>query len=180
MRLTDTRGAVVIHVAFALIMLLSLTAFVVDQGVMLTSRRQAQNAADAGAHGGAVTLMYNLTDYTDAAAAARHYAGQQNAVWGAATAPGDITVYPLPYTCPASAGGGNACIRVDVMRGQPDAANAVHTNYLPTYFGHLFGLNQQGVRATATAQVGALAFVCLALTRRWQSGELYQAVGRRR
>ena len=51
------RGAIIIHVAFALLALLAFSAFVVDMGVMWVSRRQAQNAADAGALAGAVALM---------------------------------------------------------------------------------------------------------------------------
>ena len=53
-RLRDDRGAIIIHVAFALLALLAFSAFVVDMGVMWVSRRQAQNAADAGALAGAV------------------------------------------------------------------------------------------------------------------------------
>ena len=56
-RLRDDRGAIIIHVAFALLALLAFSAFVVDMGVMWVSRRQAQNAADAGALAGAVALM---------------------------------------------------------------------------------------------------------------------------
>ena len=56
-RLRDDRGAIIIHVAFALLALIAFSAFVVDMGVMWVSRRQAQNAADAGALAGAVALM---------------------------------------------------------------------------------------------------------------------------
>ena len=59
----NERGAVVIHVAFALLALTMLSAFVVDYGELLVSRGQAQNAADAGALAGAVALAYN--SYTD-------------------------------------------------------------------------------------------------------------------
>jgi Flp pilus assembly protein TadG len=155
MRFQSDRGAVLIHVAISLIVLLSFTAIVVDQGVMYVARRQAQNAADAGAHGGAVSLMNNMTDYTGATAAAQHFAGQQNIVWGQQTSTANIVVSPLPFACPGWVGGGNACIRVDVMRGQPDASGTGHTNTIRTYMASLFGVNQQGVRATATAQVGA-------------------------
>ena len=51
------RGAIIIHVAFALLALLAFSAFVVDMGMMWVSRGQAQNAADAGALAGAVALM---------------------------------------------------------------------------------------------------------------------------
>ena len=46
-------GAIIIHVAFALMALLAFTSFVIDYGVMWVSRAQAQNVADAGALAGA-------------------------------------------------------------------------------------------------------------------------------
>ena len=42
-------GAVLVHAALVLIGLMALSTFVVDYGVLWASRRQAQNAADAGA-----------------------------------------------------------------------------------------------------------------------------------
>ena len=45
----DDRGAILVHVAFALLALMAFASFTVDFGVMWASRRQAQNAADAGA-----------------------------------------------------------------------------------------------------------------------------------
>ena len=46
---SSERGAVLVHVAFAFLALLAFTTFVVDWGVFWLARRQAQNAADAGA-----------------------------------------------------------------------------------------------------------------------------------
>jgi hypothetical protein len=71
-----------------------------------------------------------------------------NAVWGEApdVTPGDVT---FPVCPPGSPGAGsNACIRVDVFRNQRPSGNP-----LPTFFGRLLGINEQGVRATATAEV---------------------------
>ena len=42
----------------------------------------------------------------------------------------------------------DACIRVDVFRNQRPNGNP-----LPTIFGTLFGVTEQGVKATATAEV---------------------------
>ena len=47
------RGAVLVHVAIGLIAFMAFSTFVVDYGVFWLSRRQAQNAADAGALAGA-------------------------------------------------------------------------------------------------------------------------------
>jgi hypothetical protein len=155
--LRSERGAVLIHVAIALIALLCFLAYVADHGMMLTARRQAQNAADAGALAGAAELMFNLQAYDAATQAAEAFAGAQNVIWSQQTAVADIRVSPLPFACPASAGGGDACIRVDVMRGLPDPrpGGTVHANTFPTHFARFFGIDRQGTRATATAQVAA-------------------------
>jgi hypothetical protein len=154
-RLRNERGAIIIHVAIALIALLCFAAIVVDHGVVNVARAQAQNAADAGALAGALALEQNLSDTTGATAAAKLFAGQQHHVWGSTTAAADVIVSPLPFPCPANAGGGNACIRVDVFRGVADRDGGAHTNVIGTYMAGIFGLNNQGVRATATAQVAA-------------------------
>jgi hypothetical protein len=150
MRWND-RGAITIHVAIALIALITFCSIVVDYGVMWVSRTQAQTAADAGALAGALSLLYDPSATTQATAVAQHFASQ-NVVWGEATANTDILVSPLPFNCPD---GVPSCIRVDVMRGQPDRNGGAHSNTLPTYFAKMAGVNSQGVRATATAQVAA-------------------------
>jgi hypothetical protein len=147
------RGAITIFVAMALLTLLAFSAFVVDYGSMWVSRRQAQNAADAGAMAGARSLPINGGTNAEATAAAVAFAGQ-SAIWGQFPAADDVVVSPLPFTCPpnAGAGGGAFCIRVDVMRGTVDRDGVAHANTLPTFFGPLIGLTSQGVRATATAE----------------------------
>ena len=122
----------------------------IDHGMLFVARGQAQNAADAGALAGAISLLYNPAEGTGAEQAARHFAAN-NAIWGEATAQPHIVVPTPPIPCPD---GIAACVRVDVMRGQPDRANQPHTNTFHTVFGNIVGINQQGTRATATAQVG--------------------------
>src|SRR5579864_1556809 len=57
--LLDDRGAILVHVAVGLLMLTALSAFAIDFGLFWMSRRQAQNAADAGALAGAVALGFD-------------------------------------------------------------------------------------------------------------------------
>src|ERR1700737_3416674 len=106
------RGAILIHVALALLALLAFSAVIVDYGVMWVSRRQAQNAADAAAMAGARSLPVNGGQNGEAVAASVAFAGLTS-VWGQHPAAADVVVSPLPFTCPASAGGGTSCIRVD-------------------------------------------------------------------
>ena len=56
------RGAVFVQVGFAVFVLVSFNVFVLDYGIMWMSRRQAQNAADAGAFAGAVARNYDDFD----------------------------------------------------------------------------------------------------------------------
>ena len=136
-----------IPVAVCLLGLLTFSAFTIDHGVLLSSRRQAQTAADAGALAAALYLAWD--DGTDQAGAQAMgvTAAQQNFVFGGQP---DVTLADVTFpTCPPGAPGlVDTCVRVDVFRNQ--RANG---SPLPAFFASLAGINTQGVRATATAQV---------------------------
>jgi hypothetical protein len=163
-RLQNERGAIIIHVAMALLALIAFNAFVIDLGAMLVSRRQAQNVADAGALAGAVSLVKDGGGYAEAAQSAQHWASD-NLIWGLSNSVANVdvtlsgssgtcgtgcSVAPIP-PCADQPG----CVRVDVFRNMPDRAGVTRGTALPTFFGHLVGVGQQGVRATATAEAGA-------------------------
>lgn len=159
----DERGAILIQVAISILMLTAMTAFVLDYGVMWLSRRQAQNAADAGALAGATARAFDeLTNPPSAngpAFQAASKAAAANDVW--LTPPAvDVT-----WDCPTFISGGR-CVRVDVYQ---DGTH--NSTTLPTYFAPLFGVSTQGTQATATAQaVVANASDCLkpfAIPDRW-------------
>jgi Flp pilus assembly protein TadG len=155
-RLTSERGAVLIQVAIGLLVLIAVNSFVVDYGVMWVGRRQAQNAADAGALAGAVAMALDANGWTDrsetgpARLAARQMA-ITNTVWQ--QAPDVDIVTDVFFTgvpaamCPPDPNGLTPCIRVNVYRNQERG------NALPTFFGLAAGITEQGVRATATARV---------------------------
>jgi hypothetical protein len=147
------RGAVLIQVAVVLLGLTLFSAFVVDYGVLWVSRAQAQNSADAAALAAGLHMELDPSDHTGAVNAAYKLANA-NAVWLESPAAADVLV-DLPITCPPGTGGGLGCVRVDVMRGAKDRNNVQHTNYLPTIFAQLAGLDRQGVIATATAMVSS-------------------------
>ena len=152
------RGAILVHVAFAILAITAFTTFVIDYGVFWESRRQAQNAADAGALAGAIALAFDDPvdrSPTGIAAQAAVAVAQSNLVWGVApsvnaatdvfiTGAGGTQEYPCP---PPNTGG--VCIRVNVYR------SVARGNALPMFFGQLVGLTQQDVQATAAAQVAA-------------------------
>jgi hypothetical protein len=133
-------------VCVALLALLALSAFAFDYGVMWASRGQAQTAADAGALAGAISLAFDSpTDQPGARARAIAMASR-NHVWGESPSVTDADV-TFPACPPGSPGLPDTCVKVDVFRNQ------TRGNALPTFFGHLAGIEEQGVRATATAQI---------------------------
>jgi len=144
------RGAVLVHVAIALVGLLAFSAFVIDYGVLWAARRQAQNSADAGAMAGAVSMGFVNMDDQALARASALSAATRNWIWGQ---PPDVTEADVtfPVCPPGSPGEGtNACIQVNVFRTTYQRPGG---NPLPTLFGNLVGVTQQGVRATAMAEV---------------------------
>ena len=146
-RFSSERGAVLVQVAIALLGLTALSAFVADYGVLWVSRRQAQNSADAAAMAGAISMGFVSMSNQALARQAAIDAANQNTVWGQAPniTPGDVT---FPVCPPGSPGAGApACIQVDLYRNQ------ARGNPLPTFFGRVANVANQGVRATATAEV---------------------------
>ena len=152
----NERGSILIQVALSMIGLLAFGAMAIDYGVMRTARRQAQNAADAAALAGAISLQTYGSDW-DRARGIAQAIGQANYVFGEAptitrgsgktTSASDDISFP---TCPAGApGGGSAtCIRVNVYRNESRSP-------LPTFMARLFGRNVQGVKAMAIAEAAA-------------------------
>ena len=139
------RGAILIHVAIAMLGLLAFSSFSIDYGVMMVSRGQAQTAA--GALAAALYLAWDDPADLGGAQAIGVAAAQQNPVWGQQpdVTPADVT---FPACPPGAPGPVDTCVRVDVFRNQ--RANG---SPLPVFFASLLGMNDQGVRATATAQV---------------------------
>src|SRR3954471_15608459 len=80
----DERGAVLVHAALAMLALIAFSALAIDYGALLASRRQSQNAADAAALAGAVSLAFDDPDDIPRAQAAAAAAGSANPVLGAA------------------------------------------------------------------------------------------------
>jgi hypothetical protein len=154
--LAPERGAILIQVAIAMIVLIAFTGFVADHGLLWVGRRQAQNAADAGALAGAVAMAFDNDDRsaTGPAKTAAYNFAIINAV--AREAPNvidpstgdftDIKFYPEEPSAFPPECSDDSCIRVDVYRNQERG------NPLPIWFSQLVGVTDQGVRATAIAR----------------------------
>ena len=112
-RCENERGAILIHVAIALLGLIAFSAFSIDHGVMMVSRGQAQTAADAGALAAALYMANDGGDEPGAQATGVA-AAQANAVWGSQP---DITLADVTFPpCPPGAPGlPDTCVKVDVF-----------------------------------------------------------------
>ncbi len=127
--------------------LMALNALVIDYGALWLSRSQAQNAADAAALAGALSLAFDDPD--DIARA------QSNAV-SAGTGEPDPGGRAVDHsrdgrdTRPVSAWRAWAAgyLHPRERVSQRGAGNA-----LPTFFAQIMGITSQDIRATATAQV---------------------------
>ena len=160
-RISSERGAILIHVAVASVVLIAFSMFVIDYGIMWVSRGQAQNAADSGALAGAIALAYddfeNRADDGPAKQAALEVA-LRNRIFGQdpdVQVDSDIIFYNDDPTKFPDSCSDDTCIRVDVYRTNRTVDGIVRDNPLPMMFGQLVGLVNQGVRATATAQIMA-------------------------
>jgi hypothetical protein len=163
------RGAVLVQVAIAILVLVGFLTFVLDYGVLWIARAQAQNSADAGALAGAIARFYDdkvvppaTPSDTGIAAESAQKAALLNTVWNANTGEQKVEV---KWDCPA--GVSAACVRVNVYRNAE-----LGSAPLPTFFGPVFNIGSQGVRATATAIAGnGNATDCLrpfAIPDKWQ------------
>jgi hypothetical protein len=146
MRLTTDRGAVLVHVAITIIGLLTFSSFVIDYGQFWVARRQAQNAADAGAHAGAIARAYDDLSSNPSTSSGKVYDSiintvQGSEIWGVST-PESATV--INFTCPAGVSG--RCVTVEVHRD-----GSLGSQEMPTFFLKLAGMTAQPVRAVATA-----------------------------
>lgn len=144
-----------------LLALMALSGFVLDYGVFWVSRGQAQNAADAGALAGVISLADGKPELAEIAARATTKA---NSIWGEQISDGGILVHvsgePQPLGSPALPGvcppANRDCVRVSVIR------SVELRNPLPTYFLKLANVMHQEVQATAVARVsGANSVPCL-------------------
>lgn len=146
-RRRDERGAILVQTAIALIGLMGFGSMCIDYGMLWVARGQAQNAADAGALAGAISLAFGDPNDQNRIRAVASAAGRANLVWSGAPVIDPVTDVTFPPCPPGAPGDPDLCVRVDAYRNQNRG------NPLPTIFGPLIGVDAHGVRATATAQV---------------------------
>ena len=127
-----------------MLVLIGITAWVVDFGMLMLSRNQVQNAADAGALAGATSLAFDsFTDRstTGPARVAGQRFAQMNNVFSATpdvNIDTDVTFVPCPDDPDPPPIAETPCIRVDAYRNQ------ARNNPIPMVFGRAVGLTAAG------------------------------------
>ncbi len=150
----DERGMSLVFVAVGLMAMISATTLAIDVGMFMTARSQAQNAADAGAHAGAVALVFN--SYTDRTAGGPVVQSAINAALANTVMGEPVKVEDTDVTFPLSPSGQNDRVRVEVFR------TTARGNAVKTLMGIFFNVNSVDISATATAQAApANAMTCV-------------------
>ena len=145
----DERGVSLIIVAVQILVLTAMCTFVLDYGLVWSGRRQAQNAADAGALAAATSLEKDDRTWPAIAAVVTNsgnVVAKANKVIG--QTPGSVVTAVCPpwIVAPNNVN----CVQVDVYRDGTNGSTA-----MPVFFGRLIGQTSQKIKATATAQVVA-------------------------
>lgn len=150
----DETGMSMVFVSVGFLAFFAATTLAIDVGLFMAARAQAQNAADAGALGGATAFVYNSFDDRSPGGPVVQSAistALKNQVIG-----GDVSVEPEDVTFPIGSGGQYDRVQVWVHR------TTARGNQIPTLIGPVFGVNDFDIMATATAEAApANAMTCV-------------------
>jgi Flp pilus assembly protein TadG len=147
--LYNERGASLVIVAVMILVLTAMSTLVLDYGMVWAGRRQAQNAADAGALAAATALAKDDSTWPAIApvvTGAGNGVAQLTKVMGATPGTEVLAQCPVWRVAPNNIN----CVEVNVYR---DGTHGSTT--MPVFFGRLIGQTSQSIKATATAQVVA-------------------------
>jgi Flp pilus assembly protein TadG len=150
----DERGMSLVFVCLGFMAMLTATTLAIDVGMFMTARSQAQNAADAGAHAGAVALVFN--SYTDRTPSGPAVNSAVNAAIANKVMGQPVDIKAADVTFPNDPSGQPNRVAVHVFR------TAARLNPVSTLLGTFFGVNQVDIDATATAEASpANAMSCV-------------------
>jgi Flp pilus assembly protein TadG len=150
----DERGMSLVWAGIGFMTFLAATTLAIDVGMFMTARSQAQNAADAGALGGATALAFN--DYDDRSPGGPAVLSAINTATRNPVMAQAVSVEPSDVTFPLGPGGQNNRVKVNVFR----VSN--RSNPVATLIGPIFGVDTVDISATATAEASpANAATCV-------------------
>lgn len=161
----DERGMSLVFVGLGFMGFLAASTLAIDVGMLMTARSQAQNAADAAAHAGAVALAFD--DFTNRSAGGPAVQSALAAGTDAANGVmnGPVSMNASDVTFPNDPSGNPNWIRATVYR------SGGRSNPVSTLMASFFGVATADITATATAEATqANAVTCvkpLAIPDRW-------------
>ena len=138
-------GQVLPWIAIATLMVLSMSALVVDIGHAMVVQRQLQNSVDAAALAAAETLPN--TTYSTVGEKYSAGTGGDNDYSGITISNGTATITPLCLT--TVEGWGISC-----TSSSPNAIQVTESAKVSTFFANIFGVKNLTVSATSTASKG--------------------------
>ncbi len=150
----ERRGAMLVFIAVAGIVLMGFLAMTLDVGAGSRQRRIAQTAADAGAIGGGQEIMRQRPDLVVASATAE---AVRNGFAG-----GEIAVNYPPSVAAGAPYDGNA-----------QYVEVIISKSIPTIFGSIFSISTLGIQARGVAGVGSYSLNCVFSLDPTASGALY-------
>ncbi|MEO8575984.1 MAG: hypothetical protein ABI556_04755 [Gemmatimonadales bacterium] len=148
----ERRGAMLVFIAIAGIVLMGFLAMTLDIGAGSRYRRIAQTAADAGAIGGGQEI-YRLNNSATVIASATAEAVKNG------FAAGDVTVNYPPAT--------------GTYAANTQYVEVIINKSIPTIFGSIFSLNSLAIQARGVAGVGSYGLNCVISLDPTGSGALY-------
>jgi Flp pilus assembly protein TadG len=147
-------GFSLVFVATGFLAFLSVSMLAIDLGMLMTSRNQAQNSADASALAGATALVFDSWSDRSATGPAVQNAlatARINQVMG-----GVVSIAPRDVLFPLDPNGIADRVQSTVYR------DSAHGNPMPTIIAKYFGMATVSISATATAEAAsANAETCL-------------------
>lgn len=140
----DESGMTYVFIGMGMMAFLSASMLAIDVGMLMTSRSQAQNSADAGALAGATALVFN--DFSDRSTSGPAVTHARNASLANAVMGTNVSVEPTDVTFPQGPTGNFDRVKVDVFR------TGARGNPVSTLIARFFGMNTADIGATATAE----------------------------
>jgi Flp pilus assembly protein TadG len=145
--LRNRSGAAIIFVAGAIVMVFAFAVLAIDIGMLLVTKTELQNAADAGALAGAMGMIESLGDSTTAVDYAIRFSGENRAFIGEATGSGNtrgsVVISEEDVSFPSA-----GLIRVNTHRTE-DAGDPLHTIFLDVIDPSSNGFTSVSASATA-------------------------------
>jgi Flp pilus assembly protein TadG len=142
--LRDESGMSLVFIGFGMMAFLGASMLAIDVGMLMTSRNQAQNSADAGALAGAVALAFD--DFNDHSATGPAVTSAITASQANQVMAGAVSVTPADIEFLTGTGGIQNRVRVTVYR------TAARGNPLSTLIARYFGMSTADIAAIAAAE----------------------------